>query len=71
MATKAIVILLTHKRKITGGMHEIVWGDKNDWKKGTMSVSTHRDWTIAKTKFEALKDKFRTQGIRVRANIRK
>lgn len=71
MPQKTMIVRLTHKRRITGGMHEVVWGDRYDWKKGTLSVSSHRDWAIAKAKYEALKDKFRVQGFAVKASIRK
>ena len=71
MAKPTMYVKLTHKRKITGGMHEVVWGDREDWKKGTISVSSHRDWAKAKAKYEALKDKFQVQGYLVKASIRK
>ena len=72
MARKqTIKILLQHKNRIYGGKHEVAWGDSEDWRKGTISTSSHTKWSIAKKKAEALKDKFKVQGFSVILNMRK
>ena len=69
MKNRIMYIQLSHKRKITGGKHEIAWGDSQDWQKGTVHTTTHNSWSVAKEKFALLKDKFKIQGYAIKAKI--